>query len=634
MTRKPLTNITEQKRAADALRRSERELRQVIETIPAMVWTALPDGSNALMNRRWTEYTGSSAAGLGWQGAVHPDDLKRHMEVFSASSASRSPFEDEIRFRRFDGEYRWFLVQGMPLVDDGANILKWYGIVTDIEDRKRAEQVLREQASLLSLTHDAILVCDLNGILKYWNRGAEELYGWTPEEATGNLTHGLLKTVFPTSLEEITAEVMNKGRWEGELAQTKKDSKQIVTASRWSLQRDEKGSPVGFLETNNDITKRRRAEEALKRNESYLAQAQSLAHIGSWAFEVPARKLLYLSDEWYRLFGFDTKDSLPTWEQRVQRIHPEDRAGNQAAINRAIEEKSNLDVEFRILLPNSTVRHIRSVGHPVLDPSGDVTQFVGVAMDVTANKQAEEERERLRRAQAELAYINRVSTLGELTASLAHEIKQPIGAAVTNAEACVRLFDRDQPDIPEAREAALEMVKDARRAADIIDRVRSLYQRGSSELEAVDVNEIIREMAVMLQNEAHRRSVAIHTDLAAALPKVMADRVQLQQALMNLMLNGIEAMQETGGDLSVRSQLVGDGQLLISVADTGVGLPADNVDKIFDAFFTTKSQGTGLGLAITRSIVKSHRGRIWATANSGRGATFHFTLPSTVAVAA
>src|SRR5215469_1328932 len=254
-------------------------------------------------------------------------------------------------------------------------------------------------------------------------------------------------------------------------------------------------------------------------------------------------------------------------------------------------------------------------------------------MDVTESKRAEEERERLRQAQAELAHINRVSTMGELTASLAHEIKQPIGAAVTNAEACVRLLDRDQPDIPEAREAASEMAKDARRAADIIDRVRSLYQKGSSELDAVDVNEVIREMALMLQNEANRHSVAIQTDLSAGLPKVMAERVQLQQALMNLMLNGIEAMQKTGGVLSVKSQLADDGQLLISVADTGVGLPADNINKIFDAFFTTKSQGTGLGLAITRSIVKSHGGRIWATVNSGRGATFHFTLPSVAALA-
>jgi signal transduction histidine kinase len=255
-------------------------------------------------------------------------------------------------------------------------------------------------------------------------------------------------------------------------------------------------------------------------------------------------------------------------------------------------------------------------------------------MDVTESRQAEEERERLRRTQAELAHMNRVSTLGELTASLAHEIKQPIGAAVTNAEVCVRTLDRSEPDIAEAREAAVEMAKDIRRAADIIDRVRSLFQKSSSELEEVDINEVIEEMVVMLQNEATRHAVTIRTHLAEGLPKVMADRVQLQQVLMNLMLNGIEAMRDGSGELSVKSQLADDAQLLISIADTGVGLPSDSIDKIFDAFFTTKSQGTGLGLAITRTIVQSHGGRIWATANSGRGATFTFTLPSRLAVAA
>ena len=235
--------------------------------------------------------------------------------------------------------------------------------------------------------------------------------------------------------------------------------------------------------------------------------------------------------------------------------------------------------------------------------------------------------ELLRRARAELAHINRVSTMGELTASLAHEIKQPIGAAVTNAEACLRLLDRDEPDLPEAREAALEMAKDARRAADIIEHVRSLYRKGSSPQEIVDVNEVIREMVVMLR----KRRIGIRLRCARisprGLPKVMADRVQLQQALMNLMLNGIEAMRDTTGELSIKSQLGEDGQVLISVSDTGVGLPTENADQIFNAFFTTKSQGTGLGLAITRSIVESHGGRIWAAANSGPGATFQFTLP-------
>jgi signal transduction histidine kinase len=214
-----------------------------------------------------------------------------------------------------------------------------------------------------------------------------------------------------------------------------------------------------------------------------------------------------------------------------------------------------------------------------------------------------------------------------LTASLAHEIKQPIGAAVTNAEVCLRLLNRNSPDVPEAREAALEMTKDARRAADIIDHVRLLYQKSRPQLKPVDVNEVIGEMLVMLRNQANHHSVAMRTDLAEGLPTVMADRVQLQQVLMNLMLNGIEAMKDTGGDLSIRSQLSEDGELLISVTDNGIGLPAGRADEIFNAFFTTKSQGTGLGLAITRSILESHGGRVWATANIGGGTVFYFTLP-------
>lgn len=218
--------------------------------------------------------------------------------------------------------------------------------------------------------------------------------------------------------------------------------------------------------------------------------------------------------------------------------------------------------------------------------------------------------------------------MGELTASLAHEIKQPIGAAVTNAEACFRLLDRDQPDVVEAREAALEMVKDARRAADIIDRVRLLYQKGSSQFCELDVNEVIREMVLMLHNEASRKSIMIRTAFANRLPKVMADRVQLQQVLMNLMLNGIEAMRGINGELGITSEFADGGQVMISVTDCGIGLPSENSDQIFNPFFTTKPQGTGLGLAITRSIIDAHGGRIWAVANSGRGATFHLTLPT------
>jgi PAS domain S-box-containing protein len=256
---------------------------------------------------------------------------------------------------------------------------------------------------------------------------------------------------------------------------------------------------------------------------------------------------------------------------------------------------------------------------------------VAFTLDLSEQKRTEAERERLRQELARLAHLNRVSTLGELTASLTHEINQPMGAAVTNAQACLRFLNRDQPDVPEAREAALEMVRDATRAADIIDRVRSLYRKGSSKLEMVDVNEVIREMVVMLRNEANRYSVTIRTELDETVPQVIADRVQLQQVLLNIMLNGIEAMRDMTGELSIKSQLAENGQLMISVSDTGLGLPTGKDTEIFNAFFTTKSQGTGLGLAITRSIVESLGGRVWAIGNTPRGATFQFTLPAKMA---
>ena len=260
--------------------------------------------------------------------------------------------------------------------------------------------------------------------------------------------------------------------------------------------------------------------------------------------------------------------------------------------------------------------------------NGDArSETLAFVLDLTERKGAEVERERLRQAQADLAYMSRVITVGELAASLAHEIKQPIAAAVINAQTCALWLQRDVPDIAEACEAASRVVKDTTRAAEIIDRVRSLYRRDTPQRELVDLNEIVREMTLLLHDEANRYSIPIRRELTPSLPKIMADRVQLQQVLMNLMLNGIEAMKDTGGELTVTSKSTEDGQLMVSISDSGIGLP-QNPDRIFAAFFTTKSQGTGMGLSISRTIVESHSGRLWASANTGRGATFHFSLPT------
>jgi len=384
---------------------------------------------------------------------------------------------------------------------------------------------------------------------------------------------------------------------------------------------------VEFVGAVMDVTAAKQAEEALRRSESYLAEAQRLTHMGSWVWRVMGREALHLSEEWYRIYGFDPEDGIPTWEQRLQRIHPEDRAKWQGAIDRAIDEKGDYEVEVRILLPDGTVKYLHTVGHPVLNASGELMQFVGSSMEISERKRTEEA---LREAQADLARVSRVTTMGELTASLAHEVNQPIAAAVTNANTCLRWLARDHPDVEEARAAASRIVKDATRAADIVSRIRLLFKKGAAQRELVDVNEVVREMIVLLRGEATRHNILVRTELAAELPAVMGDRVQLQQVLMNLMINGMDAMKDVdrARELAVKSQKAENEQVLVCVSDTGVGLPVQQADQIFKAFFTTKPQGTGMGLSISRSIIETHGGRLWATDHSPCGASFCFSLPT------
>jgi PAS domain S-box-containing protein len=504
-------------------------------------------------------------------------------------------------------------------------------------------------------------------------------------------------------------------------------------------------------ELTKEVLQRKRAEEALLRSEAYLAEGQRLTHTGSWACNIATRAILHSSEEHSRLYGFDPGNGPPSFEEMVQRIHPEDRDRVVKTAERADCEGTDFEAHFRVVLPDGTTKYVYGVAHPVFKPSGDVGEFVGILIDVTERRRAEqatrllaavvesshdaivsknldgvitswnkgaerlfgytaeeaigqnitliippdhsdEERmiverlargervdhfetvrvrkdgslldvaltispmkdaagrivgasklarditerkraeEALRQAQADLAYMSRVTTMGELTASLAHEIRQPISAAVINAKTCLRLLRRDEPDVPEACAAASRLVQDVTRATDIISRINLLFKKGAPQREFVAVNDLIQEMIVMLRSEANRYSISIRTELAEHLPTVMADRVQLQQVFMNLMLNGIDAMKEMSAEseLTITSQ-AHDGQVLISVSDTGAGLSPQQADLIFRAFFTTKDKGTGMGLPISRSIIESHGGHLWAAASSGRGATFQFTLPATVA---
>jgi PAS domain S-box-containing protein len=330
--------------------------------------------------------------------------------------------------------------------------------------------------------------------------------------------------------------------------------------------------------------------------------------------------------EYTRLSAADTADS--SWHA-VAHAEDIDRLADKWRASVATGEPFEDEVRLR-RAADGQYRWFLVRGVPLRDGRGKILKWYGITADIEDRKRAEEQRERLHHLEADLAHINRVSTMGELTASLAHELKQPIAAAATNARTCLRWLQRDKPDVEEACETASRIVNDINRATDIINRVRSLYKKETPERELVDVNEVTAEIVALLRSEATRYGVLVRIDGAAQVPKVRGDRVQLQQVLMNLILNGIEAMKDVDGDreLTIKSQRAEGDQLLISISDTGVGLPTGDTDQIFAAFFTTKPEGTGMGLAIARSIVESHSGRLWATANCGSGATFHLTLPA------
>jgi PAS domain S-box-containing protein len=621
------TDIHERKEA-------EERIKLTLHTVPGHLWTARPDGWVDFLTQRWMDYTGipvEQSLGWSWEKVVHPDDNEPVLGKWRAAVEEKKPFEAEVRVKRFDGQYRWFLSRGLPLLDHTGNIVHWYGSEMDIHERKQAEDRVRQQElelrQILNFAPQHVAVLGPDGSGLYVNQAALDYFGLTLEAWRSGDPY---RFFHPDDRERMTSEVQSKFLsgypHETEARLLGKDGKYRWFLLRNVPLRDEAGSIVKWYGTATDIEERHRAEDALRRSEAYLAEAQRLSKTGNFGWSVSTGEIRW-SDETFRIFQYD-RTSKPTVELILKRVHPEDAAQVKQTIESASLNGNDFEHEYRLVMPDGAVKYLHVVAHASSDKSGRI-EFVGAVMDVTERKRAEEA---LREAQADLARVSRVTTMGELTASLAHEIRQPIAAAATNANTCLRWLGRDSPDMEEARQAAARMVKDVTRAADIISSMSLLFKKGALRRELVDVNDLVREMIVLLRSEANRYSISIGTELAEDLPKVMADRVQLQQVFMNLMLNGIDAMKGTtdGRELTIKSE-AGDAQLLISVSDTGAGLPPEQAEQIFRAFFTTKDHGTGMGLPISRSIIESHGGRLWAADNSGSGATFRFTLPAKVA---
>jgi PAS domain S-box-containing protein len=561
---------------------------------------------------------------------IHPEDRESVFAVAEKAILTGARADTEHRLIRPNGEVRTVQSKGEIKKDASGRPYQMFGTVQDITERKKAEKDLHRTQFYLTegqrLAHMGSWAFDEAG--HYWSDELYKIYGLDPKNGAPTVEQ-YLALVHPHDREamaETIRRMQEEHRGFDQIERIFRPDGQMRYVRAVAVPVNEEGVFRGFVGTTIDVTEQELLTQELRREQAYLAEAQSLAHIGSWATNLDTKIQHHLSDEIYRLHGLDPRNGPLPFERFFATVHPEDVQGVVTVLANAIRARSDFDHEYRICPSENVVRFVRAIGHH--DRAEGIGEYVGITVDITERKRAEEERERLRQFEADLAHINRLNMMGELAAALAHEIKQPIAASITSADACLRWLAQDPPNLERARAAVTRIKQDGSRAADVIDSLRSFYKKSpTAERQLIDINVIIREIIVLLREEAIRCSVTIRQELETGMPNVRADRVQLQQVFMNLMLNAIEAMEGTGGELKIKSGVNAEGQTLISISDTGVGLPADNIERIFDAFHSTKPQGTGMGLAITRSIVESYGGRVWAAANRGPGATFHFTLP-------
>ena len=525
-----------------------------------------------------------------------------------------------------------------PMKDTAGHVIGAATVARDITDRKRAEEALHESErkyrELVEHANSIILRWTHEGRITFLNEFGLKFFGYSTEEIIGRPVVGTI--VPPTEragrdLRRLMLQICaDPAAFEQNINENMRRNGERVTIA-WSnkIVWGAQGEVAEILSVGTDITERRRADEALRQSEAYLAESQRLTHTGSWAFDVASNKYVYVSDECFRIFEMDVQEGLP--REAISRIiHPEDWDTVKRTFEASLLEKVDTSSEFRVVLPRGTVKYLLAIRHPVVNDAGEVVKLVGTVIDITERKRAEQERGRLYQLEADLAHINRVSMLGELTASIAHEVNQPLSGVVSNGSACLRWLAGDVPNVEEAREAAGRIVRDGKRAGEVIARIRALTKRATTPREKLDLNETIREVLAMVGDEAKKKSVITRTQFADDLSPVSGDRVQLQQVVLNLVMNATEAMSSVSDrarELLITTRNVGSDQVQVTVKDSGPGIDPNTLDKIFDPFYTTKPGGMGMGLSICRSILQAHGGRLWAAAKDGPGTTFHFTLP-------
>ncbi|RRN63976.1 PAS domain-containing protein [Caulobacter sp. 602-1] len=634
-----LTDIDDRKRAEEALRASEVDLRLTINSLPGLICTFTADGRFEGGNQRFYDYLDidrTSAEAWASKGPAHPDDVEVAIAAFRQAMITGEPFEYESRARCHDGVYRWFQVLGRPHRDDEGRLVRWYSLLIDIDDRKRAERALEASERNLRLTIDTIPAlawsATTDGAADFLNQHYLDYVGQSLEGlADWQWSH----FVHPDDLPALTA------AWSGFLTRgTGGEAEARIRRRdgvyRWFLfrvdpLRDGAGEIVKWYGVNTDIEDRKRAEAALRRSETFLAEGQRISSTGSFSWRVDSDELNF-SDELYRIFEFDPGMRV-TFDRIRERVHPEDHDLLAAKMAEIRSGRDNPDYEIRLRTPGQRIKYVRVFGRLVRHPERGL-ECLGAVQDVTQRKLAEDG---LHRVRAELAHVTRVLSFGALTASIAHEINQPLSGIITNANTCLRMLAADPPNIEGALETARRTIRDGARATDIVLRLRKLYSKDTERGDRVDLNDAAAEVVALLASDLQRAQVTVETDFAKNLPVIAADRVQLQQVILNLLTNAADAMSQVRGRqrrVTIRTARDDAAAIVLSVHDLGPGIRSHDPDEVFQPFFTTKANGMGIGLSVSRSIIESHGGRLWAASNPDGGAIFSFCIPGPEPVAA
>ena len=754
------------------LRESEQSFRLIVDGIAGLVAISTAEGEVEFVNNQVLQYFGKTLEELkGWatSDAVHPDDLPNVVMAWRHSVETGDPYDVDHRLRRADGAYLWFHSRGLCLRDAKGRIVRWYNLLTDIDERKRAEEKLRRSEAYLSeaqkLSHTGSAGWDIATREIYWSQETFRIYELDPTtKVTSELivqrTHPEDRSAVQEVFERASREHAEFDL-EHRILMRDGSFKNLRVMGHPSVDDSGRLEMVGAV---TDITEHKHAEQALRESEADLLEAQRLSHTGSFKHEISTDKVI-VSPEFYRIYGITPDEGASNTECFFSRFHPDDRERVVELFEKAEIEKTDFQAHHRIVLPDGTTKHLHCVGHPVLNESGGLVEYVGTSIDVTeqvrandkllaeiaerrraeeslrvqvevlqhmptvawtvlpdgtpdfANRQGLEytgqtldyvrsspeawmtafhpdDRERaaaaywdgirsgrcftmearvrrasdgeyrwhlsrgiplrdsagnlikivgtatdiedLKRAeealqstQAQLAHVARVTAMGEIAASIAHEVNQPLSGVVVNATACLNWLAASPPNLVEVRETVQRIVRDGQRAGDVIARIRALATKKTIEKERLDLNETIQEAIGLVQGLMRRNKVTLRMDLSENLPPVLGDRIQLQQVVLNLVVNAIEAMAKVTSkvkELAIATRVIPDGMVEVALCDSGAGLDTESMQKIFEAFYTTKAGGMGMGLSISRTIIRNHGGRLWATRNDGPGTTFYFTV--------